>query len=69
LIALAAAVLASAAGGYFFFFFRLTQADRNFVRDLPVIEHVDEYSNIYSLSFLKSMERENLFPSEVDDGT
>ena len=68
-LALAAAVLLSAAGGYFFLHQRLTQADRKFVRDLPVIEHVDEYSNIDSLSFLKAMERENLFPSEVDDGT
>jgi hypothetical protein len=68
-IALAAAVLASAAGGYFYLHQRLTQADRDFVRDLPIIEHVDEYSNIDSLSFLKAMERENLFPSEVDDGT
>src|SRR5205807_9478827 len=39
-LALTAAVLLSMAGGYFALHQRLTQADRSFVRDLPVIEHV-----------------------------
>jgi anti-sigma factor RsiW len=68
-LTLAAVVLLSVVSGYVVLHRRLTRADRNLVRDLPVIEHVDEYSNIDNLSFLKALERENLFPSEVDDGT
>jgi anti-sigma factor RsiW len=67
--ALVAVVLLSVASGYSVLHRRLTRADRNLVRDLPVIEHVDEYSNIDNVSFLKALESENLFPSEVDDGT
>jgi hypothetical protein len=38
------------------------------VRDLPVIERVDEYMKIDSVEFLKQLQREHLFPAEVDDG-
>jgi anti-sigma factor RsiW len=68
-LALTAVVLLSAACGYFVLNRRVTQADRNLVRDLPVIERVDEYRYIDDVSFLKSLERENLFAAEVDDGT
>jgi anti-sigma factor RsiW len=46
---------------------RLGRSNRQLLRDLPVIERVDEYRNIDSLEFLKSLERENLFAAEVDD--
>jgi anti-sigma factor RsiW len=67
-LTLGAVVLLSMASGYVVLHRRLTRADRKLVRDLPVIEHVDEYSNIDNVSFLKLLARENLFPSEVDDG-
>lgn len=68
-LTLVGVVLLSVASGYMVLHRRLTRADRRLVRDLPVIEHVDEYSNVDTLTFLKALERENLFPSEVDDGT
>jgi anti-sigma factor RsiW len=68
-LTLVGVVLLSMASGYVVLHRRLTRADRKLVRDLPVIEHVDEYSNVDTLMFLKALERENLFPSEVDDGT
>jgi anti-sigma factor RsiW len=68
-LTLVGVVLLSAISSYVVLNRRLTRADRNLVHDLPVIEHVDEYSNIDELSFLKLLTRENLFPSEVDDGT
>jgi len=68
-LALVALALLSVAGGYAVLHRRMTRADRNLVRDLPVIEHVDEYLNIDDVSFLKQLERENLFAAEVDDGT
>src|SRR5262245_43312913 len=68
-LARAALVLVSIAGGYAVLHRRMTRADRNLVRDLPIIEHVDAYLNIDDVSFLKQLERENLFAAEVDDGT
>lgn len=68
-LALVAVALISVISGYAVLHSRLTEADRKLVRDLPVIEHVDEYSNIDNVDFLKALERENLFPSEVDDGS
>jgi len=68
-LTLAAVVLLSMASVYVVLHRRLTRADRKLVRDLPVIEHVDEYSNVDNVSFLRLLARENLFPSEVDDGT
>ena len=43
--------------------------NRQLVRDLPVIERVDDYRNIDNLEFVKQLQRENLFAAEVDDGT
>jgi anti-sigma factor RsiW len=64
-----AVLLLVAVGVSFFVVHRVVTRDqRDFVRDLPVIEHVDEYRYIDSLDFLKSLERENLFAAEVDDG-
>ena len=67
-LAIAAVVLLSMSVGYYISHRRVTLGDRNLVRDLPVIEHVDEYRNIDNLDFLKALERENLFAAEVDDG-
>jgi anti-sigma factor RsiW len=68
-LALATLILLSMSAGYYISHRRVTRDDRILVRDLPVIEHVDEYRNIDDLDFLKALERENLFPTEVDDGT
>jgi anti-sigma factor RsiW len=58
-----AAVLAYAGVQY-----HLSSENRALVRDLPVIERVDEYMKIDSVEFLKQLQREHLFPAEVDDG-
>src|SRR4029079_8025978 len=54
-LALAALILLSMSAGYYISHRRVTRADRNLVRDLPVIEHVDEYRNIDDLDFLKAL--------------
>lgn len=46
---------------------RLGRENRQLLKDLPVIQRVDEYRNIDSLEFLRALERENLFAAEVDD--
>ena len=68
-LAIAAVILLSMSAGYYISNRRVTRSDRDLVRDLPVIEHVDEYRNIDNLDFLKALEHENLFAAEVDDGT
>jgi anti-sigma factor RsiW len=66
-LALVGLVLVSAAVTYGVVQRRLSRPNLQLVRDLPVIERVDEYRNIDSLDFLKQLARENLFASEVDD--
>ena len=68
-LAISGVVLLSATLGYVAIQRRLSREDRELVRDLPVIEHVDEYRTIESLDFLKQLAQENLFPAETDDGT
>jgi anti-sigma factor RsiW len=68
-LAIAGVVLLSATLGYLVIQHRLNREDRELVRDLPVIEHVDEYRTIENLDFLKQLAQENLFPAETDDGT
>jgi anti-sigma factor RsiW len=67
-LALAGLVVISATTAFAVLQHRLSRTNRQLVRDLPVIEHVDEYRNIDSVEFLKQLERENLFAAEVDDG-
>jgi anti-sigma factor RsiW len=68
-LAVSCLVLVSATLGYVAIQRGLTREDRELVRDLPVIEHVDEYRTIENLDFLKQLAQENLFPAETDDGT
>src|SRR6185503_18182380 len=53
-LALTAVVLLSAACGYIVLNRRVTRDDRNLVRDLPVIERVDEYRYIDDVAFLQA---------------
>jgi anti-sigma factor RsiW len=68
-LALAAVLVLSMSTAFALFQRRLSRENRQLVRDLPVIERVDEYANIDSLEFVKQLQSENLFPAEVDDGT
>lgn len=47
---------------------RLNSDNRALVRDLPVIERIDEYSSVESVEFLKRLQKEGLFAAEVSDG-
>lgn len=66
-IGLAACVLAAAALGYSILHNRLSEPNRELVRDLPVIERVDEYRNVESVEFLQQLAREHLFAGEGED--
>jgi len=47
---------------------RLNSENRALVRDYPVIERIDEYSNIENVEFLRQMQKDGLFAAEVNDG-
>ena len=67
-LAIAAVALCSVGGGFAAIHRRMTRENRNLIRDLPVVEHIDEYRYLDDIEFLKQLERENLFAVEVDDG-
>jgi hypothetical protein len=68
-LALAAALVLSMATAFVGFQQRLSRENRQLVRDLPLIERVDDYGNVDSFDFVKQLQQENLFSAEVDDGT
>lgn len=45
----------------------LSAPDRQLVRDLPVIEHLDEYNHAESVLFLKLLEAHGLFVPDADE--
>ena len=60
--------LAAAVGAFLVVDRQLNSENRALVRDLPIIEKVDEYTNIESVDFLKQLQKEGLFAAEVRDG-
>jgi anti-sigma-K factor RskA len=68
-VSVALAVLIAATSGYFFLQWRLDEPNRELVRDLPVIERIDEYRDADSVEFLQQLHEEGLFAAEVNDGT
>lgn len=63
----AAACAASAAAGWLVLTQVLSRPDRQLLRDLPVIERVDEYRNADSLAFVKDLEASGLFAAEPEN--
>lgn len=68
-LALAIGGTAAAIVGFLMLQHRLDRPNRELVRDLPVIERIDEYRNIDSVEFLRQLHSEGLFAAEVDDGS
>jgi anti-sigma factor RsiW len=65
---LTAVALAAGAVAYLLVDHRLNAENRALVRDLPVIERVDEYRNIEDIEFLRKLHAEGLFAAEVESG-
>ena len=53
--------------GYWLIASAVSRPNQKLVRDLPVIERIDEYQSAESLEFLKMLEREGLFGKEFED--
>lgn len=68
-VALAIGGMAAAIVGFLMIQNRLDRPNRELVRDLPVIERIDEYRNVDSVEFLRQLHTEGLFAAEVDDGS
>jgi anti-sigma factor RsiW len=62
------AMTVSLVAGYLLVARWVDQPNRELVRDLPVIERVDEYRNAESVDFLRQLHDQGLFAQEVDNG-
>lgn len=62
------AMTVSLIAGYLLVARWVDRPNRELVRDLPVIERVDEYRNAESVDFLRQLHDEGLFAQEVEDG-
>jgi anti-sigma factor RsiW len=58
----------SAFAGYWIVQNKLSEPERQFLQDFPVIQRVDQYRNADSVEFLKRLREEGLFAGEVEDG-
>jgi anti-sigma factor RsiW len=67
-VGISLAALVAAAAGYLLFQWQLDRPNRELVRDLPVIERIDEYRDADNVEFLQQLHQEGLFAAEVDDG-
>lgn len=69
-MSVAAAALVAATVGYMLFSRRLARPNEELVRDLPVIERIDEYGAVDSVEFVERLHQEGLFAAdvEVNDG-
>lgn len=63
----ASAMTVSLLAGYLLLSRWVDRPNRELVRDLPVIERVDEYRNAESVEFLRQLHEQGLFAQEVDD--
>ena len=63
----AAATAAAAALGFALVYRTLTSEDQALVKDLPVIEKVDQLHNTPSVEFLTQLQQEGLFLADTDD--
>lgn len=64
---LGVAAIAATAAGFAGVLMVLTAEDRRLVRDLPVIERVEEYRSVDNVEFLKMLEKAGLFAEESGD--
>ncbi len=67
LAASVAAVIAGALAGFGAVYWKVTEPNRQLVRDLPVLENMEYYRHADSLEFLRRLEQEGLFDGEVSD--
>jgi anti-sigma factor RsiW len=61
------AIALSAAAGFFVVQYQLASPERQLLKDLPVIERVDQFRSVESLDFLEKLREEGLFAGEGED--
>lgn len=59
---------ATALLGFALVFYGWPDPNRQLVEDLPVLEHLDEYSQVQEIEFLRQLAQENLFAAEDPRG-
>lgn len=58
----------AAAAGFAVVYLAWPDPNRQLVEDLPVLEHLDEYSQVREIDFLRKLSQENLFPAGDSHG-
>ncbi len=66
-IARAGMLAVAAAFGFAAFTLYWPNPDKQLVRDLPVLENLDQYRQADNIGFLRMLEKEKLFAEETDD--
>jgi anti-sigma factor RsiW len=66
-VGLAASLIVALLAGFGAVYWKVSAPNRELVRDLPVIEHMEYYRHAESLEFLRRLDAEGLFSDEVDD--
>jgi hypothetical protein len=62
-----AGVGASLATGFWLMFFQVSEPNRQVVKDLPILQHLDAYQYADSVDFLRELEKEGLFGKDESD--
>jgi anti-sigma factor RsiW len=62
-----AGVVAASVVGFFIVQYQLQAPERALIRDMPVIQRVDQYNHVESVDFLEKLRKEGLFAGEVED--
>ena len=62
-----AGIGAAAATGFWLTYFQLSEPNRQVVRDLPILQHLDAYQNAGSVDYLRDLEKQGLFSKDETD--
>lgn len=69
MLALVAGTIAATVIGFAVMQYQMQSPNRELVRDLPVIERVEELHSIPSLEFLEKLQKEGLFAGETNESS
>jgi anti-sigma factor RsiW len=65
---IAAGLLGAAAAGFFIVAAVVPDPNAELLRDLPILERLDQYHQTESIEFLRALNEKKVFPEEADHG-
>jgi anti-sigma factor RsiW len=61
-------LMAAAAAGFFVVASLTPDPDADLLKDLPILENLDQYREVYSIEVLRELNKQKLFTEDADDG-